>query len=92
MVSRDSSVGIETGYGLDGRDSIPDRGEIFFFTVASRPSLGPTQRRILRVLVFLRRYSGRSVKLTTYFHLVPRSRMVELYLYSSIRLYGVVHN
>jgi hypothetical protein len=38
-----SSVGIATGYGLDGRVSIPGRGKIFLFSIASRPALGPTQ-------------------------------------------------
>jgi hypothetical protein len=38
-------------------------------------------------------YNGyRGVKLTTNLHLVPRSRMVELYLHSPIRLLGVVLN
>jgi hypothetical protein len=35
--SRDSSVGITTSYGLDGR------GKIFLSSTASRPALGPTQ-------------------------------------------------
>jgi hypothetical protein len=34
--------------------------------------------------------AARDVKLTTHFHLVPRSRMVELQLYSSLRLHVVV--
>jgi hypothetical protein len=34
----------------------------------------------------------RSVKLTTHLHLVPRLRMVELYLHSLIRLHGVMLN
>jgi hypothetical protein len=29
--SRDSSVGITTGYGIDGRGSNPGKGKIFFF-------------------------------------------------------------
>jgi hypothetical protein len=29
ITSRDSSVGVATGYGLYGRRSIPDRGDIF---------------------------------------------------------------
>jgi hypothetical protein len=45
-VSQDSSVGIVTGYGLDGRGSIPGRDKIFLFSIASRPALGPTQRPI----------------------------------------------
>jgi hypothetical protein len=49
MKSRDSSVGIALGYGLDdgvlGFDS--RRGlEIFLFTTVSRMSLAPTQPRI----------------------------------------------
>jgi hypothetical protein len=35
---------------------------------------------------------GRGVKLTTHHHLEPRSRIVELYLHSPVRLHGVVHN
>jgi hypothetical protein len=31
-----------------------------------------------------------SVKLTTHLHLLPRSRKVELYLHSPIRLHGIV--
>jgi hypothetical protein len=43
LKSRDISVGIVTGYGLDGRGSIPGRGKIFLFSIASRPVLRPTQ-------------------------------------------------
>jgi hypothetical protein len=32
--------GIATGYGLDGRGSIPGKGQIFLFSVAFRPALG----------------------------------------------------
>jgi hypothetical protein len=37
---RKSSVGIATGYGLDGSGWIPGRGKIFPFSTASRPPLG----------------------------------------------------
>jgi hypothetical protein len=40
--SRDSSSGIATGYRLDGRGSTPGT-DIFLFSIASRPALGPTQ-------------------------------------------------
>jgi hypothetical protein len=40
---RDSSVGIATGYGLEGRDSISRRGKIFIFSTESTLALGPTQ-------------------------------------------------
>jgi hypothetical protein len=36
--------------------------------------------------------SGRGVKLTTHFHLLPRLSMVELYLHSLIYLHGIVFN
>jgi hypothetical protein len=43
--SQDSSVGIATGYGLDGRGL-----EIFLFDTMSRPALRPTQPPIQWVL------------------------------------------
>jgi hypothetical protein len=42
-MSRDSSVDIAMGYGLDVRVSIPGRGMIFLFSTMSRLVLGPTQ-------------------------------------------------
>jgi hypothetical protein len=42
-VSRDSSVGIPTGYRLDRRGSIPEKAKFFLFHVASRPAPGATQ-------------------------------------------------
>jgi len=41
-----SSVGITTGYGLDGPGSNPGGDEIFRL---SRPALGPTQPPVKRV-------------------------------------------
>jgi hypothetical protein len=44
--SRDGSVGIATGYGLDdrgGRSSSPGRVKNFLFSTSSRPALGSTQ-------------------------------------------------
>jgi hypothetical protein len=38
---RDSSVGIATGYWLDGTGSIPGMARLF--STHSRPALGPTQ-------------------------------------------------
>jgi hypothetical protein len=43
LLSRDSSVAIETGCGLDGRDSNLGRGKIFLFSTTPRPALRPTQ-------------------------------------------------
>jgi hypothetical protein len=91
---RDSSVGIATRYGLDGRDSVPGRGRRSFSTpqrpdpLWGPPSLLSNGHRRL----FPRRKSGRGVKLTTRLHLVSRSRMTELYLHSPTRLHGMVLN
>jgi hypothetical protein len=44
--SRDSSVGIATGYGLDGQGDgslSPSRVKHFHFSISSRPALGSTQ-------------------------------------------------
>jgi hypothetical protein len=47
---RDSSVGIAKGYGLDGRDSVPDGDKVFvLYSSASRSAVGPTQSAIHRV-------------------------------------------
>jgi hypothetical protein len=45
--SRDISVGIAMGYGLDGPGSIPGRGTLFFSnSQGPRLALGATQRPI----------------------------------------------
>jgi hypothetical protein len=92
--SRDSAVGIATGYGLDDRD-IGVRVQ-----VGSR--IFPSPRRSDRLWgphnflsngywgLFPRGQSGRDVKLTTHLQLVPRSRKVDLYIHSPLRLHGVV--
>jgi hypothetical protein len=60
------------------------KGKIFFFSIASRPALRPTQPPIQWVPWELlpRGLLCSGVKLTTHLHLVPRSRRVELYLHS----------
>jgi hypothetical protein len=40
--SPDISLGIATGYVLDGRGSIPSEGKIFLFPIVSRQDLRPT--------------------------------------------------
>jgi hypothetical protein len=59
--SRNSSVGLATGYGSAKFVSSPQRPD-------------------------------KDVKLTTHLHLVPRSRIMELYLHFSKCLHGVVFN
>jgi hypothetical protein len=68
--SRDSSVGMATGYGLDDAGialPCPGRGNNFHFFVSSRPALGPTQPPIQWVIGALspgvkrpRRYTNHS--------------------------------
>jgi hypothetical protein len=66
---------------LDGRSSIPSRGkEIFVYSTASRPALGPTQpptRRIREAFLSEVEQTGREAD--HHFHLVSRSRMVHPY-------------
>jgi hypothetical protein len=95
VVSRDSAVGIATGYRLDDQGVVGVR-----VPVASRILSSP--RRPDRLWdppgllangyrgLFLKGYSGRGVKLTTHLELVPNLRMVDLYIHSPIRLHGLV--
>jgi hypothetical protein len=46
LKSLHSSLGIETGYGLERWGLIQCRGKCFLFPIASRPALGPTQPHI----------------------------------------------
>jgi hypothetical protein len=70
---------------------IPCTVKGFSFSTSSTPALEPTQPLIQWVPgIFSRGYSGRSVKLTTHLHLVPRLRMAELYINSSVRLHCLV--
>jgi hypothetical protein len=75
VVSRDSSVSIVTGYGLGYRMKGFDsrRGLGIFFVTASGPALRSTQPPY--PVGNGNSYTGRGVKLTTHFHLVPRLRM-----------------
>jgi hypothetical protein len=86
--SRDGSIGIALGYGLDDRDSrvrFPAGLGIFLFTTASRTALGPTQSPIQwvpGVLSLEVKRTGREAD-----HSPPSSaevkECVELYLSSS---------
>jgi hypothetical protein len=92
MLSRDSSVGIATGYGLNGRNLI-DRGKRFF-SILQRPdrlwglrsliqlelgALSPTVKR-----------QGREADRSHY--LVPRCRELELHLHFPVCLHSLVLN
>jgi hypothetical protein len=83
---RDISIGIARGYGLDGFGSIP--GSVRFSPFSQlpvrlwgSPTLLSSGYRVL---------SGRGVKLTTHFHLVPRPRKVVLFLHYHRYHHGIV--
>jgi hypothetical protein len=72
-----TSIGITTGLRLDGRSSIPSKERFFSYLQC------PDQLPYIGYWgLVLRKKNGRYVRLTTQFHLVPRSSMVELYFYS----------
>jgi hypothetical protein len=89
LEDRDSSVGIAKGYGLNGRGSISGRDKRFFSTPQptdrfwAPPSLPSTEYWELfpRGVKRPRHEADQS-------YLVPRSRMLELYLHSRIGLRG----
>jgi hypothetical protein len=80
ITSRDSSVGIATGYGLGGGSS-PGRVEYFHFSISSRPALGSTQPPIKWVPGLKRQ--GREAD-----HSPPTSAEVKkMWIYTSIPPY-----
>jgi hypothetical protein len=78
----------------DGRVSIPSKGKSYFSPpqrprrLWGPPKLLPNGYQGL----FPRGLSSCGVKYTAYLHLVPKSRMVELYLHSPIRIHFAVLN
>jgi hypothetical protein len=90
----DTSVGIVTGYGLDGCGLIAGRGKRFSSAPQHPDRLwGPPSLLSNWVQgAFPRGWSSWGVKLTIHLHLVLRSRMAQLYLHSPIHLYGVMLN
>jgi hypothetical protein len=90
-----SSVATATGYELDNRGTgvqFPAGQESVLFSTAFRWALGPIQAPIQRTAGLVPPGVGcrRGAKLFTHPHLVPLSRMVELYLHSPTRLHGLV--
>jgi hypothetical protein len=82
------------GYVLNDPGSVPGRGKIFLSFVTSRSILGLTHPLIQWVpgVISWGLKRLKCVKLTPRLHLVPRSRMSELYLHSPTCLHGVVLN
>jgi hypothetical protein len=71
--NRDSSVGIATSYGLDGRwvgVRVPVETSIFYFPIRPDRFWGPPSL----LSNGYRGYLSAGVKMTTQLHLVPRSR------------------
>jgi hypothetical protein len=90
-------VGIACWYSNELRGARPEfdsrQCKIFLYSTASRPALMLT--RLLsndHWVLFPWGLSERNLKLTTHLHLVPRSRMSELYLHSPIRFNSMVFN
>jgi hypothetical protein len=89
--SWDSAAGVAIGYGLGVL--VPIGASIFSSPLHPDRLWGPPSllsngyRRL-----FPRRLCGQGDKLITHLQVVPRSRMVELYLHSTIRLHDVVFN
>jgi hypothetical protein len=73
------SAGKATGYRLDDQGLIPSRNKRFFYSIASRPALRPTQPPVQSLP---RALGHQGVKLVNHLHLVLMSRMVEPYFYS----------
>jgi hypothetical protein len=77
--SWDNSVDTAKGYGLDGR-GFDSRHSYIFFSTASDPNYYSVGTGGL----FPRGLSKKCLKMTTHLHLLPRSRIVELYLHSLV--------
>jgi hypothetical protein len=86
--SRNSSVNIALGHGLDGLDSIPGRSTWFLIhgiRTGYRVHPAPNPAKLEAVSPTVKRQRR---ELTTHFHLVSRSRLVELHLH----FHGVMLN
>jgi hypothetical protein len=82
-----------TGYGLTtvGLDSSPGRVKNILHIVQTGSDVQPTSYS-MGTGDSSPRVKRRDVKLTTHLELVPRSKNVDLYVHSPIRLHGVVLN
>jgi hypothetical protein len=75
--------------GFDSRQE----QKVFFFSIAIKLTLGPTQTTIKWVPGAISLGVNRPVlKMPAHIRLVPRSRIVELYLHALIRFYGMMLN
>jgi hypothetical protein len=76
--TRNNSVGIATGYGLDYCGSFPSRDKRLLFSPQLVDRLGTHISSYPMSIsgLFPEGLSNRGMKLTTHYHLVPRSRKV----------------
>jgi hypothetical protein len=90
-LSRNSSVGIATGYGLDGR-GVGVRVQIFLLSTSSKPVLGSTRPPTQCVTGVLSAWVKRPGREGDYLPLVPRSKILGSIHPFPIHLHGVVLN
>jgi hypothetical protein len=92
-MSRDSSVCIVMGYGLDGRSFNSRQGQNFSLLHSKHTGSRacPASYSVYYEII-PRGSSGRGVKLPTHFHLVSRSGMLLIYIHSPLPLHGMVLN
>jgi hypothetical protein len=87
--SRNSSLGIETCCGLEGRVSISGRSKILFFSITSKPVLGLTQPLIQWIMRAVSLgVKCLDLKLTTHLHVLPRSTVFFLFCGVGLSLLG----
>jgi hypothetical protein len=80
------------GYGLEDRGSFYFKGKRFLSSPQGQDRLWYSPILISKWIsgALSPEQSGRGVKLTTHLHLLLRSKMTELYLFSPTRLDGMV--
>jgi hypothetical protein len=93
-MEQDSPVSTVRGYGLDRWDSIPGRGKIFSLLHSIQTD---SRTHLASYLMgtegsFSKGKVARAMKLTVSLHIVPRSKIVELYLHSFICLNSMLLN
>jgi hypothetical protein len=90
---RNSLAGIAKGYGLDGRGSILDRGIYFHVLHSIHTGSGPHPASyLIGAWHYFAGVKWPERETDQHLHLVPRSRMVELYLHSPAYVNSLVLN
>jgi hypothetical protein len=90
-----NTVNTATGYERVARGSIPGMGHCLFSLFCSVQTCAgalPISYPMGKSVSFPKVERGRSVKVTTYVHLLTRSGREELYLHSPMRLRGAELN